>query len=197
MKYTPTEYPIIDAIKERWSPRSFTDEQVTDGQLHSIFEAARWAPSAMNEQPWRFVYARTGERAFEQIAQALFEGNSWAKAAPVLIVTLARNTYTRNDKPNGSAQHDLGLAVANLSAQATHEGLSLHQMGGVDKEALRRAFDVPQHFDVVTVIALGKRGNPDDLPENLKERELAERKRRPIEEFAFHGSFKEYENSIA
>jgi len=199
MKTTPAEYPILDVIKDRWSPRSFAKEPVTTDQLNSLFEAARWASSSMNEQPWRFIYAHKGEEVFDVMAETLFEGNIWAKEAAVLMVTLAKTTFTRNDRPNSAALHDLGLAVANLSIQATAEGLSLHQMGGVDKERLRAEFDIPDFYQIVTVIALGHRGAPDQLDEALKARELAERKRNPVSAFAFHGTFKlnENEHSIA
>jgi nitroreductase len=199
MKHTPVEYPILDAIKNRWSPRAFSDQAVSTEQLNCLFEAARWASSSMNEQPWRFIYAHKGEEVFDTIANSLFEGNVWAKQAPVLMVTLAKTTFTRNERPNGAALHDLGLAVANLSIQATAEGLSLHQMGGVDKELLRAAFDIPDFYQIVTVIALGHRGTPDQLDEALRARELAERKRHPVSAFAFHGTFKlnENEHSIA
>ena len=199
MKNTPTDYPIINEIKNRWSPRAFAEEPVSEEDLMSLFEAARWAPSAMNEQPWRFIYARKGEESFDQIAGALFEGNAWAKEAPVLIVSLARTTYTRNEKDNGSALYDLGQAVANLSIQATSLGLSLHQMGGIDKEMLQKTFEIPDNYKVMTIIALGKIGDPSELSEGLQQREAAERKRHTIDQFAFNGSFKieNYENAIA
>jgi nitroreductase len=199
MKNTPTQYPISDLIKDRWSPRSFRQEAISSEQLNSLFEAARWASSAMNEQPWRFIYAHKGEAAFDQIANGLYEGNHWAKEAPVLIVALVSTTYKRNGQPNGAAFHDLGLAVANLALQATADDLSLHQMGGIDKHYLHTAFGLPEDHEVFTVIALGKRGEPDQLPDPLKERELSARSRKTTNEFAFHGTFKlnEHENSVA
>ena len=192
MKNTPIEYPILDVIKNRWSPRAFANESITDDELNSLFEAARWAPSSMNEQPWSFIYARKGEKAFETISDGLFEGNSWAKEAPVLIVALTRTTFTRNEKPNVSALYDLGQAVANLSIQATYLGLSLHQMGGIDRSHLESAFGLTESYEIATVIALGKRGNPDQLPDSLKERELSTRKRNQVNDFTFHGHFKNY-----
>jgi nitroreductase len=197
MKNTPIDYPIHDLIRNRWSPRSFAQEPVSEDLMKSLFEAARWASSSMNEQPWRFIYAHKGEATFDEIAKSLYEGNAWAKEAPVLIVAVVKTTFDRNGLPNGAAFHDLGLAVANLSIQATADDLALHQMGGIDKHYLHTFFHLPDDHEVFTVIALGRRGEPDQLTESLKARELAERKRKAVDQFAFHGTFKihEYENA--
>jgi len=193
-KLTPTEYAILDEIKDRWSPRAFSSEEVTDEELHKIFEAARWAPSSMNEQPWRFIYARKGTEAFDQMSEALMEGNYWAKEAPVLIFTAVRKTFKKNDKPNRTAQHDLGLAVGNLAAQATALGLSMHQMGGIYTDKAAEILEVPEDYEVMTAIALGKAGDANQLEEKLKNREMAERKRMPQSAFVFTGSFKSYKS---
>lgn len=188
-KTATTTYQINNLISERWSPRSFKDQEVTDQEIGSLFEAARWAASSMNEQPWRFIYAKKGEEAFDKITKALMDGNAWAAQAPLLIATVIRTTMTRNGKPNGSALHDLGLAVGNLSIQATELELSLHQMGGIYPEVIEEEFNLGDDYKAVTLIALGHAGEADQLESPLKERELAERNRKPLNEIAFHGRF--------
>ncbi len=183
---------VHELIKKRWSPRAFKSEMISDHELFSMLEAARWAASSMNEQPWRFIYARKGEAAHDQIVSALMDGNkSWAKDAPVLIATVIKTTLTRNNNPNGAAAHDLGLAIGNLSLQATSLGIGVHQMGGFHRDIIREQFDLPEDYAPVTVLALGYFGDADQLPEGLRERELAVRTRKPLEEIAFNGTFKQ------
>lgn len=183
---------VHELIKKRWSPRAFKSEMISDHELFSMLEAARWAASSMNEQPWRFIYARKGEAAHDQIVSALMDGNkSWAKDAPVLIATVIKTTLTRNNNPNGAAAHDLGLAIGNLSLQATSLGIGVHQMGGFHRDIIREQFDLPEYYAPVTVLALGYFGDADQLPEGLRERELAVRTRKPLEEIAFNGTFKQ------
>ncbi|MEP0369161.1 MAG: nitroreductase family protein [Cyclobacteriaceae bacterium] len=187
-KSASTDKHLISAIANRWSPRSFSDRPVSDETLKMLFEAARWAASSMNEQPWRFVYAHKGESEYEAIAKALYDGNKWAEQAPVLIIAAAKQTFSRNGKTNGSALYDLGLAVGNLSIQATEEGLSLHQMGGFDKQIISEAFYLDEDIQPAVVIALGYSGSPDQLPEPLYSREVSERSRKPLSDISFHGS---------
>lgn len=189
-KATPTQYDILDVIKDRWSPRAFEDRPVPPELLLRLFEAMRWAPSSMNEQPWRVIYAHKGEAAHDLLAAALMPGNKpWAEKAPVLLATLVKKTFTRNGASNRTAWHDLGQAIGNLSIQATSLGLGLHQMGGIRPDQIAKDFAVPDDYEVVTAIALGFFGDPDQLAEDLKARELSERKRKPVSEFAFHGTF--------
>lgn len=189
-KPAKTEASLIDPIKDRWSPRAFSNEPISNETLLNLLEAVRWAPSSMNEQPWRLIYARKGEAAHEQIVEALMPGNqTWAKAAPLLLVTIVKTTFDRNGALNRTAQHDLGLAIGNMTIQGTAEGIGFHQMGGVNLDQLSEAFSIPKGFEPVTVIAAGYFGEPDQLPEDLKARELAERKRLRVEEFAGHGEF--------
>ncbi len=190
-KETPTDHNILDVIKNRWSPRSFTDETISEETLNRLFEATRWAPSAMNEQPWRFIVGKKDDPAHQRMIEGLMQGNQpWAKNAPVLLTTIIKKTYTKNGAPNGSAKHDMGLAIGNLSAQATHEGIGLHQMGGIDRANLAELFNLPDDYEIVTVIALGYFGNPDDLTEDLKARELAPRSRKALNEIIYYGDFK-------
>lgn len=129
-KRATTSFPIHDLIAERWSPRAFSDQPVGKEELGSLFEAARWAPSCFNEQPWMFLIA-TKENAeeFDRLASCLMDGNAWAREAPALILSVAKQSFERNGKPNRHAGHDVGLAVQNLSTQAQSMGLVLHQMG--------------------------------------------------------------------
>lgn len=189
-KTATTSFTINELIAQRWSPRSFKETPISDNEIGSLFEAARWAASSMNEQPWRFIYAKKGEEAFDKIAKGLMDGNAWANQAPLLIATVIKTTMTKNGKPNASAKHDLGLAVGNLSIQATALGLSLHQMGGIYPEVIEEEFDLGEDYKVITLIALGHAGEADQLESPLKERELAERSRKPLNEIAFHGTFK-------
>lgn len=184
------QYPVHPLILNRWSPRAFRTERISDDQLNTLFEAARWAPSSMNEQPWRFIYAYKGEKEFELILESLMEGNRvWAKNAPVLMITVIKEKFSKNDKPNKSAAHDLGLAVGNLSIQATELGIGLHQMAGFSAEKAKQLLDIPEGYSAFTAIALGFYGSPEQLTGTLKERELATRKRKEISEFTFHGKF--------
>ncbi len=168
-KVANTDHPIHELIAERWSPRAFAQKYIPQEEINSLFEAARWAPSSMNEQPWRFIYAKKGEVGFDKILDSLMDGNTpWAKDAPVLMVTLIKKTFARNGKSNGSASHDLGLAMGNLSIQATELGIALHQMGGFYPDKIKEAFDLPEDVEPKTVVALGYYGEPDQLNDELK-----------------------------
>lgn len=189
-KKADTQNPIHDLLAERWSPRAFQQRDIPQTEINSLFEAARWAPSSMNEQPWRFIYAKKGEPAFDKIVDTLMEGNMWAKEAPLLLVTIIKKNFARNGKSNRVALHDLGLALGNVSLQAQHLGIALHHMGGIFPDKISEAFDLPEDAAPQTVIALGYYGEPEQLNDELKQRELAERKRNPITDFAFHGGYK-------
>lgn len=186
-----TSFPIEPLLARRWSPRAFAPTPVPGDVLGSLFEAARWAPSCFNEQPWRFVFAHRAEHeAFERLASCLVESNArWAAAAPVLMLSVARTTFTRNDKPNRHALHDVGLAAENLVLQAEALGLGVHQMAGFDVARARDVLAVPPDHEPVAMFALGYRGTPESLPDDLRQRELAPRQRRPLAEFVFTGRF--------
>ncbi len=185
-KTSVTAHPVHDLIAERWSPRAFAARSVDRAALGSLLEAARWAPSCFNEQPWRFLVAtRDDAEGFEHVASCLMPGNAWAKEAPVLLVSVARLAFERNDAPNRHALHDVGLATQNLILQAQALGLSTHAMAGFDAARAREVLGIPEGFEAVCVIAVGYRGEPDGLPEALRERELAPRTRRPLDAIAF------------
>jgi nitroreductase len=190
-KPAETETPIHELLGRRWSPRAFSERPVEPNNLRSVLEAARWAASSRNEQPWAFLIAtREDPKNFQDVVDVLMSANqAWAQKAPVLILTLAHTHWTKEGTPNRVALHDLGLAVSNLVIQATALGLSTHQMGGFDVEAARERFHVPPGWEPVSVIALGYPGEVDTLPEALREREMSQRQRKPLEEFVFSGSW--------
>ena len=183
-----TTAPLIHPLVERWSPRAYdpTAEVSTD-VLRTILEAARWAPSANNTQPWRFIVARRGSDAFTTVHDALMGFNqAWADSAAVLIVNIAE-TADAEGKPRPWARYDLGQAVAHLTVQAQHEGLHTHQMGGFDGARIAQAFGLADHLEVVSITAIGVLGDVDALPEPLREREVAPRMRKPLDELVVGG----------
>jgi nitroreductase len=187
------QYPIHDLLRRRWSPRVFDSRLVEPVKIASLFEAARWAASSFNEQPWRFIVAtRAHPDAYERVLGCLMDVNqSWAKSAPVLVITVAKQFFDHNNKPNRCALHDLGQSVANLAIQATDLGLVIHQMGGVHLDKAREKLGIPTGFDPVTAIAIGYPGDPSSLPSDLRERELAPREREPQSAFVFSGKWGE------
>lgn len=177
-----TDQALLPALSERWSPRGFDAAAVIDERaLTTVLEAARWAPSASNSQPSRFIVARRGSDDFATIEQGLMGFNrSWASAASVLIVNIAE--LVTDGKENRWARYDLGQAVAHLSVQAQHEGLHSHQMGGVDTDALSSAFGLAENHVIVSVTALGVLADVSTLDPALLERESAPRTRKPLSE---------------
>ncbi len=185
-KRAETDHPIHDLLAERWSPRAFAERAVAPETLASLFEAARWAPSCFNAQPWHFLVARREDaEEFGRLADCLVEGNAWARAAPVLALSVARLDFEHNGKPNRHAQHDVGLAVENLVLEAQSRGLVSHQMGGFDLARARETLSIPDGFEPLAMIAIGHPGDPSSLPEPLAERERAARERRPGSAFVF------------
>ena len=179
--------PIHDLISRRWSPYSFDSRPVSEADLRSIFEAARWAASSFNEHPWSFILATSADPdEFEKLLSCLIEPNQvWARSAPVLALGVAGTRFRRNDKPNRVAIHDLGLAVGNLSLEATSRDLVVHQMAGILADRARTIYAVPQDHEVVTGIAIGYAGDPASLPEILQGRDRSPRARKPLNEFVF------------
>ena len=186
-KTAPAGHPIHELIRERWSPRAFLEKPVEPAKLLSLLEAARWAPSSYNEQPWSFILARKEEPdAFAKLLGCLVEANQgWAKAAPVLMISVATKTFSHNGKPNRCAVHDVGLASENMTLQAVALGLATHGMAGIDQEKIRTEYGLPENSDAVAGWALGYAGEPDMLEGALKERELAPRERKELGEFVF------------
>ena len=186
-----TDAPVHELIKNRWSPRAFAEKPVERPVLRSLFEAARWAPSSNNEQPWAYLVA-TKEDAenFAKMLGVLVEFNAnWAKDAPVLALSVAHLKTNRDGKPNRVAVHDVGSATAQLTFEANTRGLLVHQMAGFDAEKARQTFAIPPDWEPVAAIAIGYPGNPESLPDKLRERELAPRTRKPVSEFVMTGSW--------
>jgi nitroreductase len=183
LKTAQTSTPISDVLAERWSPRSYDASVPLDEQkLTAALEAARWAPSAANSQPSRFIVARRGSDVFDTIVDNLMGFNKvWTTSASALIVGIAEMTDV-DGKPRPWARYDLGQAMAHLSVQAHHDGLHVHQMGGIDADGLRAAFAIDERFEAVSVAAIGVLASADALPEALRERENAPRTRLPLSE---------------
>jgi nitroreductase len=186
-----TDYPIHELLAKRWSPYAFQNKLVATADICSLFEAARWAPSSFNEQPWSYIVAtKENTDEFERLLSCLVEANQiWAKAAPVLALGIVSLTFKRNDKINRAAVHDLGLAAGNLLVEATARGLHVHQMIGILPDRAREIYEIPEGFDVWTGIAIGYKGNPALLPDALKERDLKSKPRKPLSEFVFAGKW--------
>jgi nitroreductase len=189
-KHAQTEHEILDLIRQRWSPRAFDlSKDVSTADLVRLFEAARWAPSSGNEQPWRFLVARRGgtSGAFEGMLSAMTERNrAWAAAAPVLVLVAVRATLERNEAVNAHAWYDTGQAVGFLTLQATDMGLGLRQMAGFDRENARTSCLVPAPFDPAVLIAVGYPGDPESLAIPFhRETEVQPRQRRALSDFVY------------
>ena len=174
------QLPLIPAIRSRRSPRAFADEGVAGETLLQLFEAARWAASSFNEQPWRFIIASRHEPGFRLLADCLVEANAWATKAPVLMLSIAKKTFTANGTENRHAWHDVGAAMANLSLQAAELGLQVHQMAGFNVQQAQTACRIPADFTPVAMAALGRPGDPAQLSAKLQASEIAIRSRRPL-----------------
>ena len=189
-KPADTDKPLLEAIAKRWSPRAFAEREPTDAELELVFEAARWAASCFNDQPWRYILVRRTEPEFADALAGLVESNqAWAREAPVLGFSLAQPSFTQTGKPNMHAWHDVGAASALLSIQAASIGLLVHQMAGIVRDVVRERFNVPAQFEVVAGFAMGWPGDPQQLAEPYRERELAPRSRRALSETLIRGRF--------
>jgi nitroreductase len=191
VKKASPAHPIHKLLAERWSPYGFTDQAVSDSDLSSLFEAARWAPSSYNEQPWTyFVATRKTPAEFARLLSCLVEGNqAWAKTAPVLALGVVSHKFAQSGKDNRAAVHDLGLASANLVVEATSRGLAVHQMIGLLPDQARELYRIPAHAEAWTALAIGYKADAAGLPEALRERDLSPRRRKPASEFVFTGSW--------
>ncbi|MFH1742223.1 MAG: nitroreductase family protein [bacterium] len=186
-----TQYPIHDLIKRRWSPRAFSDRPVEPEKIRSLLEAARWAPSCYNNQSWRFLVAtRDNPEEFERMLGCLVEQNiRWARSASVLMICAAHLNFVHNGNPNRHGLYDAGLAGENLMLQAYDLGLYAHAMAGFHVDVSRKVYNIPEDYEPITAFAIGYPGDPKDLTNDFKKIELAPRKRRPLEEFVFGGTW--------
>src|SRR5438132_1135758 len=190
-KQAAPDHPIHELLARRWSPYGFADRPVTKEDLRSLFEAARWAPSSYNEQPWSYLVAtKENLEDFDRLLGCLVEGNqAWAKAVPVLALGCTSLRFVRNGQPNAAAVHDLGLASGNLCLEATARGLCVHQMIGIVPDKAREVFHIPEGVQPMTGLAIGYAADPNTLPEKLRERDLAARRRKSLREFVFDGQW--------
>lgn len=178
-KSTEIDYPIADLIAQRRSRRAYASQPIEAHKINSLFEAARWAPSSMNEQPWSYIYATQDQpELWNKLLETLNESNRvWAKHAPLLILSMVRRTLIRNGAINGAARYDVGAANAFLSMQATQLGLNVHQMGGYDRQKAIENMNIPDTHEPMVIMAVGYLGDSENLSENLKNREVTPRER--------------------
>ncbi len=184
------DHPVDPLFVNRWSPRAMSGETISENDLMALFEAARWAPSSYNEQPWRLVYARRDTPDFKRLFDLLVPPNQkWCARAAVLVVFISRTTLERTGKPNLVHVFDCGAAWENLALQASMMNLVAHGMAGFDRDRARRDLAVPDGFEVQAMCAIGKPGRTEDLSPELRQGEVPSG-RKPVKEFAFEGSFK-------
>jgi nitroreductase len=187
----PTEHPVHEVIQNRWSPRAFADKALTPEILRSLFEAARWAPSSNNAQPWAYMVATKDDKEnFDKILSVLVPFNaSWAKEASVLAIAVSELNFASNNNPNRNAFYDTGAASLQLSLEATTRGLVVHQMAGFDPEKARQVFEIPTGWEAIAAMAIGYPGDPKSLPDQLHQREIAPRSRKPLSSFVMTGKW--------
>jgi nitroreductase len=190
-KIITPDHPILDVLRKRWSPRAFADRPVEPTKLQSLLEAARWAPSCFNEQPWSFIVAtKDNPPEYERLLACLVEKNqAWAKSAPVLMISVAAKSFAQTGKPNRHWFHDVGLAVSDLVTQATVLDLFVHQMAGFSPDKARHTYNIPDSHEAVAAIAIGYLGDPNSLPDDLRDRELKEQTRKSLKDFVFTGKW--------
>jgi nitroreductase len=188
-KPATTDFPVHDLIRDRWSPRAFSNKPVEREVLASLFEAARWAPSSSNEQPWTYIVATKDDvEDFAKTVSVLVEFNAgWAKGAAVLAIVVSTLTFRANGTPNRNAVYDTGASTALLSVEATSRGLAVHQMAGFDPAKAKQVFEIPEGSEAIAVLAIGYPGHPESLPDKLRDREVAPRTRKPLSEFVMSG----------
>lgn len=188
----PVEFPIHELLERRHSPYAFDPRQpVSEDDLRSLFEAARWTMSSYNAQPWRYIVAarERDQDTWDKLFSVLVEGNQpWAKNAPVLALGVLRKTFEYNDKPNKAAAHDLGAASAMLTVEATVRGLVVHQMIGIEPDKACEVFDLGEEYEPLTALAIGYEGSATDIPDAYAERDRGERQRKPLADIILGGS---------
>jgi nitroreductase len=190
-KPAPHDAPIHNLIRDRWSPRAFSTQPVPPEVLRSLFEAARWAPSSNNEQPWAFIVAAHEDRGnFQKVLSTLVEFNAgWAQHAALLGLAVSRLAFAANGTPNRNAFYDTGAAMALLSVEATARGLFVHQMAGFDPGKAKQIFEIPEGWEAISAFAAGYPGEPANLPEKLQQREALPRTRKPLRDFVMTGTW--------
>jgi nitroreductase len=188
---TKTDYPVHKLIAKRWSGRAYTQKPVSEATLKSLFEAARWAPSSFNEQPWRFIITRKGSEAFDKLFSTLTKFNqSWVINAPVLVLTVSKIHFSHDNSENRHYQHDLGLAMGNLLLQATELHLNVHIMAGFNPDEAEVKFNIPNEYKAMTVFTVGYLGEPEILNGDLQKGETRKRIRKPQDDFVYYSEWK-------
>jgi nitroreductase len=172
-EHRKAEYPVDDIFINRWSPRAMSGDPVSKDELMSLFEAARWAPSSFNNQSWRFLYSLKGSDTWDNFFDLLLEGNqTWVKNAGALVVILSKTTFDYNGKPSKTHAFDSGAAWQNFALQGSINGLVIHGMQGFDYDRAKSELQIPGEYEVQAMAAIGKPGDPDDLPEALREKDI-------------------------
>lgn len=191
-KTANTQFPIHEILEKRWSPRAFDGRKIEKEKLQRVFEAARWAPSASNEQPWSFIVGEQGDETFKKTFDSLVEFNQlWVKTAPVVVVAVGRINGLKSEQLSPWFKYDVGQSVAHLSFQATQEGLFVHQMGGFDAEKIKESFNIPEAYEAITIFTIGYLGDYKVLHPNLQKMEIGERDRKNTADFIFSNNFGE------
>jgi nitroreductase len=189
-EFRKADYPIDSLFLDRWSPRAMSGEPITEEELSTLFEAARWAPSSYNNQPWRILYARRDTSQWPLFFDLLVEFNqSWAKNAAALVVFISKTTFDHNGEPAATHSFDTGAAWGNLALQGALKGLVVHGMQGFDYDKARTALNIPEGFKVEAMAVIGKPGRAEDLPEKLQQREIPS-DRRKLNETVFEGPYR-------
>jgi hypothetical protein len=189
MKNRIPDYAVSDLFINRWSPRAMSGQELTDQELMSLFEAARWAPSSYNNQPWHFVYAKRNTPHWHTLYNLLDDFNkTWNTKTAVLVVVISRNTFTYNNKPSRTHSYDTGAAWIALGLQAYLNHIVAHGMEGFDYDRAKKELNIPDGYTVEAMIALGKLGNIEDLPPELQKKEVPST-RKHVSEFVFEGNF--------
>lgn len=189
LEHRSADYPVDSIFLERWSPRAMSGEPISEEELMTLFEAARWAPSTYNEQEWRFLYARRDTAHWDAFFGLLAEANqTWCRNGAALVLVVSHKVFQRNGKPNPVHTFDSGAAFENLALQGARMKLVVHGMAGFDRGKARTALKVPEDYDVEAMIAIGRPGDPDALPEQLRDRELPSG-RKPVGELICEGPF--------
>jgi len=185
------DYPIDKLFLDRWSSRAFSAESMTEEELLPLFEAARWAPSSNNEQPWRFIYSHRETPNWNKFFECLNDFNKiWCKNASVLVCLIAKRTFTKDNKPNRNHMSDAGAAWENLALQANLSGYIAHGMAGYNIEKTRKNLNIPEDYEIVHMIAIGKPGELEMIPERMQKSENPNN-RNPVKGFVFKGEFKD------